>query len=81
MLRWVRGFLSGFGAVLIVFDPHFIELDTLSGRFEGASANVSRLFAKTLTFVKCFTGLKTIRDSANRPARRGQGSGRHWRCP
>ena len=48
----------------IVFDPHFIELDTPWGRFEGASANVSRLFAKTLTFVKCFTARKTIRDSA-----------------
>jgi hypothetical protein len=64
MLRWARGFSSVFGAVLIVFDPHFIELDTLWGRFAGASANVSRIFAKTLTFVKCFTGRKTMRDSA-----------------
>jgi hypothetical protein len=56
MLRWVRGFLSGFDAFRVGFDRDLIGFDTPLDGFGGAPFDVSRIFAKTLTFVKCFTG-------------------------
>ena len=56
MLRWVRGFLAGFYAFRVGFDRDLIGFDTPLDGFGGVPFDVSRIFAKTLTFVKCFTG-------------------------
>ena len=55
MLRWVRGFLSGFSVFRVGFDRDLIGFDTPFDGFGGVLFDVSRVFAETLTFVKCFT--------------------------
>ena len=56
MLRWVSSFLAGFGAFWVGFDRDLIGFDTPFGGFGGVQIDVSRIFAETLTNVKCFTG-------------------------
>jgi len=60
MLRWVRGFCVGFYAFRVGFDRDFIGFDTPFGRFGGVQIDVSRIFAETLTFVKCFTTIIVV---------------------
>ena len=55
MLRWVSSFFAGFGVFWVGFDRDFIGFDTPFDGFGGVPFDVSRIFAETLTFVKCFT--------------------------
>ena len=55
MLRWVTRFFTGFDAFRAGFDRDFIGFDTPFDGFGGVQIDVSRVFAETLTFVKCFT--------------------------
>ena len=55
MLRWVTRFFARFDSFRVGFDRDFIGFDTPFGRFGGVQIDVSRIFAETLTFVKCFT--------------------------
>ena len=60
MLRWARGFCIGFGAFWVGFDRDLIGFDTPFDGFGGVLFDVSRIFAETLTFVKCFTAIIVV---------------------
>ena len=60
MLRWVRGFCARFDAFRVGFDRDLIGFDTPLDGFGGVTFDVSRIFAETLTNVKCFTAIIVV---------------------
>ena len=60
MLRWVTRFFARFDAFRVGFDRDLIGFDTPLDGFGGVPFDVSRIFAKTLTFVKCFTAVIVV---------------------
>ena len=60
MLRWVTRFFARFDAFRVGFDRDLIGLDTPFDGFGGVLFDVSRTFAETLTFVKCFTRRNSV---------------------